>query len=381
MSKHMSDDEKVRCAVVGLVQGLEDVYVTLNHPRYELVAVCDADVAKHDFITGAIRIEDTDHALKTSPLHSRLIAQIREVPAAKDVKLEEVYDRLLARDDVDAVILVVPDLLHEEYAIKALQAGKYVLCTKPMALTMESAFGIAEAAAATHGHYMLGFQISYSPFAKTVLEVLDSGALGTLRQIRFDYHRSPWRPSHSRKHADVDGAIIKESTHWLDLIYRLNHQLPFTAVAGFGGLDLLVDQLDFEDNGVVIVDYPGFRASHSFSYFRASKQLEDVLLVGEMGTLRGSFSELLLETDDVERRITVPGHSMTYEHHRGYVEMLDEFARVVLDASEPYSNWKSGLENMLTCYAAQIAVADGRTVRREELSEVDWRIRYPDATR
>jgi len=374
----MSSDEKVRCAVVGLVQGLEDVYITLNHPRYELVAVCDADVAKHDFITGAVRIEDTDHPLKTSPLHSGLIAQIREVPAAKDVELEEIYDRLLTRDDVDAVILVVPDLLHEEYTIKALQAGKYVLCTKPMALTMESAFGIAEAAMATSGHYMLGFQISYSPFAKTVLEVLGSGALGTLRQIRFDYHRSPWRASHSRKHADVDGAIIKESTHWLDLIYRLNGQLPFAAVAGFGGLDLLVDQLDFEDNGVVIVDYPGFRASHSFSYFRASKQLEDVLLVGEKGTLRGSFSELLLETDNEERRITVPGHSMAYEHHRGYVEMLDEFARVALDGSEPYSNWRTGLENMLTCYAAQIAVAEGRTVRREELSEFDWRVRYPD---
>jgi predicted dehydrogenase len=372
-------DRRVRCAVVGLVQGLEDVYLTLNHDRYELVAVCDLDAAKHDFVTGKVRIEDSDHELRTSPVHAGLLAQIRRSPGAAEVQLETDYDALLARSDIEAVILVVPDLLHEDFTVRALDAGKYVLCTKPMALTMESAFRIAEAARRATGAYMLGFQISYSPFAKVVLDVLGSGAIGTLRQIRFDYHRQPWRPSHSRKHAAVDGAIMKESTHWLDLFYRCNGQLPFTAVAGFGGLDLLADQLDFEDNGVLILDYEGFRAAHTFSYFRASRQTEDILLVGERGTLRGTFSELTLENNEGEQVIKVPGHSMPYEHHLGYVEMLDEFAATVLDAIEPYSNWRSGLENMLTCYAAQLAVAENRTVTREEVAEHDWRVRFPDA--
>ncbi|HTW97361.1 MAG TPA: Gfo/Idh/MocA family oxidoreductase [Acidimicrobiales bacterium] len=365
----------VRVAVVGLIQGLEDVYITLNHPRFELRAVCDVDTAKYDFITGKARLEDSGHELAASPVHAGLIAQIRQHPDAAAIELEADYEALLSRDDLDAVILVVPDLLHEEFTVQGLEAGKHVLCTKPMALTMDSALRIGEVARAHPGRYMLGFQISYSPFAKAVLEVIDSGAVGTPRHIRFDYDRWPWRPSHSRKHAAVDGAIIKESVHWLDLIYRLNGRLPFRAVAGFGGLDLLTEQLDFEDNGVLIIDYPGFRALHSFSYFRKGRQIEDFLLVGELGTLRGTFSELVLENDAEERHIVVPGHSMPYEHHRGYVEMLDELAAVVLDGREAYSGWQTALENMLTSYAAQLAVAEGRTVERAELASMDWRLR------
>lgn len=365
--------EEIRCAVVGLGQGLEDVYVLLNHPRFRLRAVCEINRAPYEWITGEAALADAGVDISNSAGHLRLIEGIRGSAGADAVDYVEVYDDLLARDDIDAVVLVVPDTLHEPYSVMALEAGKYVMCSKPMAVDINSALRVAEAARAHPGRFMVGFQMSNSTFARTVLSVLESGEVGELRQIRFDYHRSPWRPMHMTKNAPVDGSILKEGTHWLDLIYRLNGERPWTHIAGFAGKDRLHD-LEFEDNGIVILDYEGgFRATHTFSYFRPSSRREDFLLVGEKGTMRGDFQRLLVETDKGERTVEAPWPDLPAERHFGYVGMHNAFGSMILDGVEPPSNWRSGLENMLTCHAAQIAVAGNRMVSRADFTEVDWR--------
>jgi predicted dehydrogenase len=365
---------RVNCAVVGLVQGLEDVYISLLHPRMRLVAVCDLDESKHRWLTGRDRIEEAKDGLANSPLHARWLKVIPELPGARDVAYVADYDQLLGHQEVAAVILVVPDPLHERFSVAALEAGKYVLCTKPMGVTMEAALNIARTASKYAGHYMLGFQMPYSPFASAVLGVIESGEVGAVRQIRFDYHRQPWRPAHSFKNTPVDGAVIKEGVHWLDMINRLDGQRPFRSVSGFGAIDKNGATTNFEDNGVVIIDYEGFRAAHTFSYFRKSQPMEDFLLVGERGTIRGTFERLQVESDAGVRTIEIPGLRYPYQHHVGYAEMHDEFAAMVLDGKEPYSNWETGLENMLLAHAAQVAVAECRTVERDELASLDWRL-------
>lgn len=364
---------RTTCAVVGLGQGLEDLYCLLNHPQFDVRAVCDTDPATYAWITGEAELADSGKDIASSAHHLAWVREIRESPQVAAIDYTADYDALLQRDDIDAVILVVPDVLHVPFAMKALAAGKFVLCTKPMALTLEESLRLAEAARDNPGKYMLGFQMTYSPFARIVLDIIASGEIGEVRQIRFDYHRAPWRPMHSKKYAQVDGAIIKEGVHWLDLMYRLAGERPWRAISGHGAIDTLGDSVEFEDNGVLIVDYPGFRAAHTFSYFRKAQPVEDFLLLGEKGTIRGTFARLVVETDHSERVIDVPGHTLRYQHHVGYYEMIDEFARVVREGQEPYTNWRTGCENMLTCYAGQLAVMEGRTIRREELRDRDWR--------
>lgn len=361
---------KASCAVVGLGQGLEDLYCAVNHPRFDVRAVCDIDPATHEWITGKRTVTESERPAH----HVNWVREVSTSPDAKAIDYVPEYARLLERDDIQAVILVVPDALHEPYAVQALQAGKYVLCTKPMSLTVEESLRLGEVARAHPGHYMLGFQLTYSPFAQILLDTVDSGLLGPVRQIRFDYHRKPWRPMHSTKNARVDGAIIKEGTHWLDMIHRIAGRRAWRSVSAFGAIDVLGDRVEFEDNGVLILDYDGFRAAHTFSYFRESRPTEDFLMVGEKGTVRGTFRTLHIETDDVERTVEVPGHALPHQFHVGYYEMIDQFARVVLDGEDPYTNWQTGVENMLTCHAAQIAVMEGRTVHRDELKTLDWRV-------
>ena len=370
----------VRCAIVGLVQGLEDVYTTLNHPRYTVVALCDTNPQVKRWFSGEENIDEVGDEAAIFEHHKQWVKAARETPGFESVEFIESFDEVLARDDIDAVILVLPDVLHAPFAIAALNAGKYVMSTKPMARTPEEAFEIADAARAHPNHYMLGFQLSYSTFAQEVMSVIDSGEIGTVRQIRFDYHRGPWRPVHRKKYADVDGAMIKEGVHWLDLIYRLSGELPWKAMSGFGGRDTFPDSFEFEDNGVLLIDFEGFRAAHTFTYYRrASDHAEDFLLVGEKGLIRGTFDKLEVVTDAGVREIDVPGMLLPQQHHVGYYEMHDAFAAMCLDDTTPYTNWQTALENMLSCYAAQIAVADGRTVHRDEFAAIDWRVKFADS--
>lgn len=364
----------LRCAVVGLVQGLEDVYTTLHHPRYTLVAVCDTNPQPWRWLTGEDDIEQAPESAAVFAHHKRWASTARQNPDFANVEYIDSFDKVLARDDIDAVILVLPDVLHASFATTALNAGKYVLSTKPMARTIEEALEIAEVARQHPDHYMLGFQLSYSNFATRVMDIIASGEIGTPRQIRFDYHRGPWRPVHRKKYAPVDGSMIKEGVHWLDLIYRLSGELPWKAISGLSGRDMFADSFEFEDNGMVLIDFEGFRAAHTFSYFRrATQHEEDFLMVGEKGLIRGTFAAFQVETADGVRDVVMDGQHLPDQHHVGYYEMHDAFSAMCLDGTTPYTNWQTGLENMLTCHASQIAVAENRMVQRAEFEAVDWR--------
>jgi len=339
-----------------------------------LVAVCDTDRERYEWLTGATPIEDANSDLAQQPGYRALVQSLRDLSEVKSLRYYASYSELLEQGDIDAVVVMVHDTLHEEFSIRGLKAGKFVLCTKPMASSMEAALNIARAAREHPGHYMLALQMGYSPLVQTILGLIDEGALGNVRQLRFHYHRQPWRPVHSFKNAPVDGTFIKEGVHWIDMIYRISGCRPFSQVAAFGGINANMGRTDFEDNGVTIIDYGDFRIYHGFSYFRSSRRAEDLLVVGDRGTLRGTFWELYLENDEGERTITIPAFRMPLQWLVGYEDMHDEFARMVLDGHEPYSNWETALENMLTAYAAQIAVAENRVVPRQELAAFDWRL-------
>ncbi|GAB3393864.1 hypothetical protein GCM10027568_23510 [Humibacter soli] len=367
----------LRTAIVGLIQGLENVYTVLNHPRYTLVALCDVNRRPWEWLTGERDIKKEAEEAAVYAHHITWTEDARNHPDFGAVEFIEDYDAVLARDDIDAVILILPDSLHRDFAVKALEAGKYVLSTKPLATTIEQGFEIADVAREHPNHFLLGYQLTYSPFTTGILDIIRSGEIGTPHIVRFDYNRGPWRPVHRKKYTEVDGSMIKEGGHWLDLFYRLSGELPFKAMAGFAALDKPENDFEFEDDGVLIIDFEGFRAAHSFTYFRrVATTPEDFLLAGEKGTIRGTFARYTVETDNGVREVEVPPNVLPHQHHTGYYEMHDEFAAMALDDRAPYTGWETSLENMLMSHAAQLAVADGRVVTREELAELDWRLRY-----
>ncbi|MCI9871347.1 Gfo/Idh/MocA family protein [Arthrobacter humicola] len=133
---------------------------------------------------------------------------------------------VIARDDIDVVDIVTPGDSHAEIAIAALEAGKHVLCEKPLANTVAEAEAMAEAAerAAARGiQAMVGFTYRRVPAVTFLRNLIAEGAVGTINQVRASYRQDwlvdpemplAWRLQ--KEHAG-SGALGDIGAHAIDL--------------------------------------------------------------------------------------------------------------------------------------------------------------------
>ncbi|MFJ6392853.1 Gfo/Idh/MocA family protein [Streptomyces sp. NPDC091972] len=100
------------------------------------------------------------------------------------------YETLLADPQVDAVYVPLPNSLHAEWTLKALQAGKHVLCEKPMTANRDEAERVAKAADAAFARsglvVMEAFHYRHHPLAARMLEIANSGELGELHRVEAE---------------------------------------------------------------------------------------------------------------------------------------------------------------------------------------------------
>ncbi len=133
------------------------------------------------------------------------------------------YQELLQRDDVHAVSVCTPPFLHVEMSVAALQAGKHVLCEKPVSPTLAGLDEI-EAAAKESGCVFSGvFQLRFGRGAQQLRAVADEGEFGRLHlglaeTMWFrdeDYYRVPWRGTWS---TEAGGATASQAVHVIDML-------------------------------------------------------------------------------------------------------------------------------------------------------------------
>ncbi|HEX4216628.1 MAG TPA: Gfo/Idh/MocA family oxidoreductase [Candidatus Dormibacteraeota bacterium] len=93
------------------------------------------------------------------------------------------YEALIADPEIDAVYIPLPNGLHGRWTLAALEAGKHVLCEKPLAANAEEARTVAAAAERTGKVVMEAFHYRYHPLALRMHEIMESGVLGPLRYV------------------------------------------------------------------------------------------------------------------------------------------------------------------------------------------------------
>jgi len=98
-------------------------------------------------------------------------------------RVADSYDALLADAEIDAIYNPLPNSLHAEWGIKAMEAGKHLLCEKPLASNADEARTMVEAAARCQRVLFEAFHYRYHPLAARMKSVVDSGVLGAVRHI------------------------------------------------------------------------------------------------------------------------------------------------------------------------------------------------------
>ena len=97
--------------------------------------------------------------------------------------MHDSYAALIADPDIDAIYNPLPNGLHAEWTIAALEAGKHVLCEKPFTANAKEAEDVAAVATRTGLVVMEAFHYRYHPLAQRMREIVDSGELGTIRRV------------------------------------------------------------------------------------------------------------------------------------------------------------------------------------------------------
>ena len=97
------------------------------------------------------------------------------------------YQSLLDDPEIDAVYIPLPNHLHKPWSIKAAEAGKHILCEKPLALTPEECQAMFAAAEMHHVHLMESFMYRHHPRIKAAARIAQSGSLGRIKTIEFAF--------------------------------------------------------------------------------------------------------------------------------------------------------------------------------------------------
>jgi D-xylose 1-dehydrogenase (NADP+, D-xylono-1,5-lactone-forming) len=120
------------------------------------------------------------------------------------------YEALLADDDLEVVYISLPNSLHVEWSVRTLEAGKHVLCEKPLgrvAAEVERAFDAADRAGRLLSE---AFMWRHNPQTARLLDVVGTGTIGTLRQIRAAFSFTLDDEQNVRMRAEVDGGALMD---------------------------------------------------------------------------------------------------------------------------------------------------------------------------
>jgi predicted dehydrogenase len=138
----------------------------------------------------------------------------RAVAYAREQGIERAYgsyDELLADPDVEAVYISLPNALHVEWSIRALEAGKHVLCEKPLSPRADEVARAFDAAERADRLLMEAFMYRHHPQTRRLQELVSGGAIGPLRLIRAAFSfRLADDPANIRLSAQLEGGALMD---------------------------------------------------------------------------------------------------------------------------------------------------------------------------
>ncbi|GFZ80110.1 dehydrogenase [Paenibacillus marchantiophytorum] len=323
----------MKVAIVGC-GGMGNVHALsyMNMPNVTLVGVCDVDfelAQELSMKTGA------------AAYHS--------------------FEAMLNETDFDVVSVTLPSFLHKEYTLKAAQAGKHVICEKPLALNLEDAAAMIQSCEQNGVHLFVGHVVRFFPEYVQMKQAIDEGKLGRVGVVhakRIGSHPGDVKPWF--KDADKSGGVIADlMIHDIDFlrwavgdvksVYGLNHRV--------NEMDYALVTLVFENGAVANLE--------AFWGYHGPFQTA-VEIAGSKGLIRSdsqkssSLQICKAPSSSEERRFAEvpqsPGFSSPYELE------LAHFIQCIREGSEPIVSANDAYKALEITMAALESVQTGKSV-------------------
>ena len=242
---------------------------------------------------------------KIAPRHAENIVRAGKLAAVCDIVAEKsnhlalqynaraynTLEELLEKEpEVEIVSICTPNGLHAEHSIQSLEAGKHVLCEKPMCITSADAARMKKAATKAGKNLFVVKQNRYNPPVVAIKELIDNNILGKILSVQVNgfwnrdkkYFSNGWKGTKK-----LDGGILyTQFSHFIDLAYWLAGNIK--TVKAIKKNLLLKDTIETEDNCVVIAEFEsGALGSFHFSINTFEKNMEgSITIIAEKGTVK-----------------------------------------------------------------------------------------------
>ena len=287
-------------------------------------------------------------------------ARAREVAGGHEAAALEDFRELITREDLDGVIVSTPPDSHEEITLAALEAGKHVLCEKPLAPSVEACRRMVDAARQRGLVLATGFCQRYFPAVQFVKESVESGAIGELTHIRaytghlgLSEFREAWMYD---KQTMGGGALMDNGIHIIDLVSDILGDVGEV----YGATSSAVWKLDgAEDHGIALLrNREGKTATIEAAWNEWRGYRFSIEAYGDRGMARASYAPmfamaLYLEEPGVVSRRKYHLYPMVWLREQWYgwqstvraavVEEFQDFVRLTRGEASRGADGSAGL--------------------------------------
>jgi len=256
--------------------------------------------------------------------------------------------------DVDAVYVATPVNLHKDQTIASIQAGKHVLCEKPMAMNAAECRDMVSAARDKGVKLGVAYYRRFYPKVEKAKELLDAKAIGDVVLVRIDLHSrydpAPDDPKAWRiaKEAGGGGALMDVGSHRLDLL------------VGFFGLPVrvaarskcLAHDWEVEDSATILMELENGASAVANILWSTRSGADDFEITGTEGTI--SLSPLQAPVLKVTRN----GKTEEYDlpvHENVHFPLIEDFVDAVKEDREPRVTGEEGMKTTKIIDAAYLS--------------------------
>jgi len=286
------------------------------------------------------------------------------------------YRDLIARDDIQVIGIYSPDHQHLEHARAALQAGKHVICTKPMVTSYEDAAELVHLVKKTGLKFLVGQTMRFDPEFVAAKQMTEDGDLGDLifaeahyvHDARGFFPNSPWRLQ-----APQD-LMYGGASHPIDLLRWFFGDVE--EVHAYGRKGNLTPSYPYEDNYLINLKFANgiiARVLAAYGLVEPPMPMMGLGLYGTKATLQADFTDredghLRLVLDKVVQKpvanFTFPAEKEgTLGHGGGVMRYMHHFEECLLNDKEPSPSVVDGAKSVATCSAAWQSVRQGGVVK------------------
>ena len=336
---------------------------------------------------------------------TRLVAvsDIYDVPTSRflsRITLQEkpsqgiAWHDLLARKDIDAVLITTPDHLHVTMAVEALAAGKHIYLEKPTLHNWDDRSKLLEAAGKSRVVLQCGTQQrSSTHYLRAKKEIFAEGKLGKVVVVRAVWHNFPWQQRYVKQEPKPEGLdwelflgpaprvpyetvrysswryfpdygnglLADIMTHWVDVAQWMLDDAKPQVASSLGGIYYLHDQRQNPDTVSSILQYDGWNFNFESSVLSIRNDRPSVFFEGTEGTLDLSRDGYTFAPNHGEPTVVAASESLEREHTRNFLD-------AVLQTKQVNAALSAGIEASLPVQMALRSYRQHKMVTGSELS-------------